>query len=116
MHTMDRDERRKYKRLGVRFEIACRLVGSAEELKHAGCTLNAAAGGVYFETQDRHFKPGRLLKVELSVPPKSGLLEFGGKIAGFARVLRADIISESDRPDGKYGVALQFCRAPRLSS
>jgi len=78
-------------------------------LSYSGYTLNVSTGGLYFETEAGIFEQGNLLKVELDIPPTSGLLEFGGKIAGFARVLRTDSAS------GKYGVALQFCRPPKLS-
>jgi len=115
---MDGTERRKYKRLGARFNISCREVGSPTERAHTGRTANVGPGGLYFETQNATFKPGSLLEVELSIPPRRGLLEFGGRIAGFARVLRADNIFESaggtDLTFGKYGVALQFCQSPKL--
>lgn len=115
---MDQDERRKYKRLGAKFDISCREVGSTTERAHAGCTINVGTGGLYFETKDVSFKPGSLLEVELSIPPRRGLLEFGGRISGFARVMRANNIYESARGTdltfGNYGVALQFCRSPKL--
>jgi hypothetical protein len=62
------------------------------------------------------FKPGSLLEVELSIPPKRGLLEFGGRISGFARVLRIDSVYAEGKAlvSGKFGVAVQFCRSPRL--
>ncbi len=113
---MDQDERRKYKRLGMNFDISCREVGSTTERAHAGCTINVGTGGLYFETNDVSFKPGSLLEVELSIPPKQGLLEFGGRISGFARVLRTDNVSAEGIAlnSGKFGVALQFCRSLRL--
>jgi len=116
MHTMEQDERRKYKRLGAKFDISCREVGSTTERAHTGCTVNVGTGGLYFEAKDVSFKPGSLLEVKLSIPPKRGLLEFGGRISGFARVLRADSISAEGTAltFGKYGVALHFCRPPRL--
>jgi hypothetical protein len=115
---MDRDERRKYKRLGAKFDLSYREVGSATDRTHSGCTVNVSTGGLYFETEDKAFKPGSLLEVELSIPPERGLLEFGGRISGFARVLRTDNIYDSARGTdltfGKYGVALQFCQSPKL--
>ncbi len=115
---MDRVEKRKYKRLGAKFDISCREVGSTTGQSHTGCTVNVGPGGLYFETESATFKPGSLLEVELSIQPRRGLLEFGGRISGFARVLRTDNIYESARGTdltfGKYGVALQFCRSPRL--
>ena len=54
----------------------------------------------------------------LPLPPTPGLLEFGGKVAGFARVLRADKMCDTlegeGSASGKQGVALQFCRPPKL--
>ena len=105
---MDRSEKRMHRRLGANYNISCRKMGSTENRSYDGLTANVSPGGLYFETTTNTFKRGNLLNVELSIPPTSGLLEFGGKIAGFAKVLRTD----SDC--GKYGVALQFCRAPKL--
>jgi len=115
---MEGTERRKYKRLGAKFDISCREVGSTTEQSHTGCTVNVGPGGLYFETESATFKPGCLLEVELSIPPKRGLLEFGGKISAFARVLRTDNICESaagtNLSSGIFGVAVQFCRSPKL--
>jgi len=105
---MDRSEKRRHRRLGARYNILCRKVGSTAHTSYDGHTINVSPGGLYFETVTGIFEQGNLLKVELSIPPTSGLLEFGGKIAGFAKVLRADLVS------GRYGVALQFCRPLKL--
>jgi hypothetical protein len=105
---MDRSEKRRHKRLGAQYNISCRKVGSTINRPYNGNTVNVSTGGLYFETTTDTFKQGNLLTVELSIPPTSGLLEFGGKIAGFAKVLRTDSSS------GRYGVALQFCRPPKL--
>ena len=105
---MDRSEKRRHRRLGARYNISCRKVGSAAHIFYDGYTVNVSPGGLYFETSAGIFEQGNLLKVELSIPPTSGLLEFGGKIAGFAKVLRTDSAS------GRHGVALQFCRSPKL--
>jgi len=108
MHMMDRPEKRRHMRLGAQYNISCRVVGSTVNKPYEGHTVNVSPGGLYFETESDVFTQGNLLTVELSIPPTSGLLEFGGKIAGFAKVLRADSVS------GRYGVALQFCRPPKL--
>jgi hypothetical protein len=114
----DRSEKRKHKRLGAKYDISCRKVGSAANKSYEGCTVNVSPGGLYFETTANAFEQGNLLKVELAIPPTSGLLEFGGKIAGFAKVLRTDDICDSpmgtDLSAGRCGVALQFCRPPKL--
>ena len=110
MHMMDRPEKRRHRRLGAQYNISCRKAGSTEHTSYDGHTVNVSPGGLYFqtETETETFMPGNVLTVELSIPPTPGLLEFGGKIAGFAKVLRTDSAS------GKYGVALQFCRPPKL--
>jgi hypothetical protein len=105
---MDRSEKRRHKRLGTKYNISCRKVGSTDNISYDGHTVNISTGGLYFETPTETFEQGNLLQVELSIPPTSGLLEFGGKIAGFAKVLRTDSTS------GRYSVALQFCRPPKL--
>jgi len=94
--------------MGAKYDISCRKVGSSANIFYDGHTINVSPGGLYFETQTETFEQGNLLQVELSIPPTSGLLEFGGKIAGFAKVLRTDSSS------GRHGVALQFCSPPKL--
>jgi len=80
--------------------------------------VDVSSGGLYFETRAGIFKAGDLLIVELSIQPTAGVLEFGGKIAGFAKVLRTFGITgpaaETGSSCNRYGVAVQFCRAPRL--
>jgi len=95
---MDGPEKRSHRRLGAKYNISCRKVGSTTHTSYDGCTVNVSPGGVYFETETGIFEQGNLLQVELSIPPTSGLLEFGG----------------ADSASGRYGVALQFCRPPKL--
>ncbi len=115
---MDRVEKRAYRRLDARYNISYRKVGSMVDKFHSGCSANVSSGGLYLETGADALKRGELLKVELAVPPTPGLLEFGGKIGGFARVLRADKICDGGESktlaSARYGVALQFCRPPKL--
>lgn len=115
---MDKSERRKFKRLGTKFDITCFPVGSLIEQPKSGYTVNLSPGGLYFKTSKNIFGQGDLLKVQLSIPPTHGLLEFGGKIESFARVLRTENIVDSamnrNSPSLEYGVALEFCRPPKL--
>ena len=113
---MDRSEKRRHRRLGAQYNISCRKVGSTAHRFYDGHTINVSPDGLYFETATGIFEQGNLLKVELSIPPTSGLLEFGGRISGFARILRTDINSDADADStsGKHGIAVQFCRSPRL--
>ena len=111
---MERNERRKNRRFGARFNLSYRQVGSAMNQAHTGRTVNVATGGLYFETQDELLKSGSLLEVELLIPPERGVLEFGGRISGFAKILRVDSISEEDSTTNRQGVAVQFCKTPSL--
>ncbi len=115
---MRRSEKRKYRRLPIKLDLSCRKVGSAAGKLYIGSTVNVSPGGLYFETAAGTFKPGSLLEIKLSIPPTAGLLEFGGRISALARVLRANSICDSHTdsnlsPD-RYGVALEFCRPPKL--
>ena len=115
---MRRSEKRKYKRLPIKLDLSCRKVGSTGDKFYTGCTVNVSPGGLYFETAADTLKPGNLLEIKLSIPPTVGLLEFGGRISTLARVLRANSICDSHTdsnlsPD-RYGVALEFCQAPKL--
>lgn len=111
-------EKRKYNRLPIKLALSCHKVGSTAEKSHKGTTVNVSPGGLYFETPASTFKPGDLLKVELSIPPTTGILEFGGRIAGFARVLRTHNIHDSHTATSlsydRYGIALQFYQSPKL--
>ena len=79
--------------------------------------MNVSSGGLYFEAVGP-VEQGDLLEVVLEIPPTAGLLEFGGKLAGYANVLRAEKMCDdqagTDPACEKYGVAVQFCRPPKL--
>jgi len=115
---MDRPEKRRHKRLGAAYNISCRKIGSSGNESYESCTVNVSSSGLYFETPDKVFEKGELLKVELTIQPTPGLLEFGGKIAGFAKVIRAcnvtDSIVEAVLSQARYGVAVEFCRPLKL--
>ncbi len=115
---MDRLEKRGHKRLGAAYNISCRKIGSSSNYLYEGCTVNVSTGGLYFETPDNVFEKGELWKVELTIQPTPGLLEFGGKIAGFAKVIRTCNVTDSaigaGSYPGRYGVAVEFCRPPKL--
>jgi len=117
-HLMGKPERRKFKRSSVKLALSFHKVGRATQRSHKGYTLNVSPGGLYFRTPVSELKPGSLLRVELSVPPTPGVLELGGKISGFARVLRTEDVGASDvsaeSPSGSHGVALAFCQRPKL--
>ncbi len=74
---------------------------------------------MYFETVAGSFEPGSLVKIDLSIPPTDGLLEFGGRVSGFAMVLRTCCIAAQSADDAAeqdyHGVAVEFCQPLRLS-
>jgi hypothetical protein len=115
---MSRSYKRKYKRLPIKLELSYVKVDSVIKKSHTGSTVNVSPGGLYFETSAGVFKPGSLLKVELSIPPTSGLLEFGGSMSGLGRILRVHTIdgslTDTEMPFVRSGVALEFCQPLKL--
>lgn len=116
---MGESDKRNYKRLPIKIDLLYRKVDSPTKESHAGSTVNVCPGGLYFETTADVFKLGGLLKVELSIPPTSGLLEFGGRMSGVGRILRVHYISvsrkDTEQPSLRSGVALEFCQPLKLS-
>jgi hypothetical protein len=111
-------EKRKYKRLGLKLQLYCVEVAATPEKIHTGETENISPGGLYFQTSTPHFQRGNLLKVELSIPPDIGSLEFGGGMSGYARVIRSHKLpDDTSLPNEStaYGVALEFCQPPKFS-
>lgn len=111
-------ERRKFRRSPIKLTLSYCRVGSAGGRSHRGCTLNVSPGGLYFRAPAPTPKHGNLLHIELSIPPTAGILEFGGKLSGFAKVLRAQSIRDSytgtDLPSKDCEVAVEFCQKPKL--
>jgi hypothetical protein len=111
---MESNEKRKFKRLQIKLDLLCHKAYSTVKESHIGRTTNVSPGGLYFETETDVFKPGNLLTVELSIPPTIGLLQSGGSISGFGKVLRTHTISGARKNTENYsarsGVALEFCQ------
>ncbi len=111
-------EKRKFNRVPVALGLSCRKVDAPSAQLYKGRTVNVSPGGIYFETGAAVFERGNLLKVMLSIPPATGLLEFGGEISGFARVLRTcsicDSRTDTNLHSDRYGVALEFSQSPKF--
>ena len=112
-------ERRRFRRVGAEFKISFQDVGDKAEQSYTGKAVNVSQGGLYLHTSAELFTTGKipqgkLFKVEMSIPPTKGLLEFGGKVAGFAKLIRT-----SDIPDtvgnSRCGLGLEFCQPMKLS-
>jgi hypothetical protein len=112
-------ERRRHKRLLARYDLLCHEVNSKTSQSCLGQTINVGPGGLYFETTSE-FGLGNLLQVELSIPPTSGELEFGGRISGLGKVMRICRINDSSddntSDNEQYGVVLEFSRPLKFSS
>lgn len=106
-------DKRKYKRVKSKLNLSCRDIEALMEPSYSGQTINVSPGGLYFETESNCFEPGRTINIRLSIPPTAGLLESGGGISANAKVLRIVNIPDSLRPV-KYGIAVEFCQAPKL--
>ena len=115
---MEGMEKRRFNRLPITLDLSCRRVDSATEVLHEGRTINVGPGGIYFQTFSRVLEPGHLVKIDLSIPPTEGLLEFGGRISGLAKVLRTGCPIESSElitaDDECHGVAAEFCQPLRV--
>jgi len=108
-------ESRKYRRLPLKLGLSFSRVGVSGESFCKGHTVNISTGGLLIETTTEGLDKGSLINIELSVPPTNGLLEFGGKISGFARVLRIrSVNSHQLSMNQRYNIALEFCHAPKL--
>jgi len=116
---MGGSDKRKYKRLPIKLDLTYQEADSSKKKSRVGFTMNVSPGGLCFETAADVFKPGSLLKVELFIPPTSGLLEFGGRMSGLGKVLRVHTIGGSrtntEMPSVRSSVALEFCRPLKLS-
>jgi hypothetical protein len=112
-------ERRQYERLPIKFTLSCRRVTSRTSYVRRGFTSNVSTGGVCFKMMAQTFKPGDFVKIDFLVPPTVGVLESGGKITAFVKVLRTQNLinssSQKDEVSGRFAVAAQFCQPPRLS-
>jgi len=79
----------------------------------SGKTVNVGPGGMLVEVNDGNVAEGELLSVEMSVPPREGLLDFGGSFSSHARVVRSNHPG-SPEDDAEKVIALEFCESPTL--
>jgi hypothetical protein len=109
-------ERRKHKRLPLRFSVLCQKVGLSDGRLYCGSTVNICPGGMLVEVNNAQLNDGELVSVEMSVPPTEGLLEFGGSFSSYARVIRSGGEQEAEMVGSSMAnaVAMEFCEPPRL--
>ena len=104
------ENRRRHKRLPLKLSIFCQKVGATGGRIISGKTVNVSPGGMLVEMKSGEINHGELLSVEMSVPPTEGLLDFGGSLSSYARVVRLDGSNELL----ENMIALEFCDSPKL--
>jgi len=109
---MDLSDRRKHKRLDLKLDMLCQRIGTDNSAVSSGRTINISTGGILAKTSHNKFEIGDLVNVQMTVPPTDGLLDYGGRMEGYARVTRINKLTKTDA--GKL-VALEFCHPPKLS-
>jgi hypothetical protein len=101
---MSEQERRQFRRLRLRLEVAAKEGAWAGELSGVGWTSNISAGGMYMYVPTANAPDqGVLLSFELSIPPGHGYSSSVGTIRGTGQVVRTDQMGQS-----QVGMALQF--------
>jgi hypothetical protein len=111
-------DRRRHRRLPLKLAVVCQKVGLSSGRVYRGNTVDVSPGGVLAEFNNCRLKNGELLSVDMSVPPTKGLLEYGGRLSSYARVVRVE--GPRSPRTAKSGsmtqaVALEFCESPKLS-
>jgi hypothetical protein len=92
-------ERRKHRRLAIRLPVECRVRSKTGDLAVRGTTANVSSGGVYIDIElysgDRQgsldaLEQGRLLEVELTVPPGEGHFPYEGRVNSAVEIVRRE--------------------------
>ena len=111
-------ERRSKSRWPIKLDLLYYRTDLNTGGSHRGRTVNVSTSGAYFETQVSTLSRGNLLEIVFDIPPRAGVLEFGGSMAAVACVVRTDKISNLSEKGAfrsrKYGVAVEFCQSPQL--
>lgn len=112
---MDSD-RRKHKRIPLKFTVLCQKVGLSDGRLYSGNTVNVSPGGMLVEVNQSPLRDGELISVEMTVPPTEGLLEYGGRFSSYARIIRVDDANSENGMSSSSGnsIAMEFCESPRL--
>ena len=110
-------DRRKYQRQPLRLTMLCQKVGQLGGTVYAGNTVNVSPSGVLAEFGDCQLQDGELVSVDMTVPPTEGLLDYGGRLSSYARVVRVDRTHSLEMTNSHsitQAVAMEFCESPKL--
>jgi hypothetical protein len=112
--NMRSTDKRKHNRLPLQLDLLCQRVGVGGSDIYTGKTINVSTGGVLFRVIDGKLSCDDLLNLELTVPPTEGLLELGGKMSTFARVVRVHHAHHDDDQHPHHAVAAEFLESPKF--
>ena len=104
-------DRRYHQRLPLRLNVLCQTVGLSSGKSYTGNTIDVSTGGMLVEVNEGGLDEGQLLSIEMSVPPTTGLVEYGGRFSSYARVCR---VLERDDDCFAKAIALEFCDCPHF--
>jgi hypothetical protein len=107
-------EKRKHGRLPLKLDLLCQRVGIGRNDIYTGKTINVSTGGVLFHVAECNLDCDDLLNVELTVPPTEGLLELGGRVSTFARVLRVHPAHHNSNKQLYHAIAAEFLGSPKF--
>lgn len=110
VHVLDSD-RRQHRRLDINLPVVYATVDQGAPATGNAATVNISTGGLYFDVEKTDLDAGRVLNVELTIPPGQGHFPYEGRISSLAEVVRVD------RPGStahRWGVAARFRDAPKL--
>ena len=111
------NEKRRHQRLPLRFSVLCQKIGVPLSKVYTGTSVDVSPGGMLIDFNTNVLKHGELLSVEMSVPPTKGILEYGGRFSGYARVIRIDKSYPKKMAKSNAAgqtIALEFCESPKL--
>ena len=109
-------ERRTHERHQLKLDVFCQTVGLAGGRFYSGNTVDVSPSGVLVEVYESGLGIGQLISIDMPIPHGEGMLDYGGKFSGYARVVRIEDQQENytRRDLSTQTIALEFCQSPRL--
>ena len=111
------NEKRRHQRLPLRFSVLCQKVGVPVGKVYTGTSVDVSPGGMLIDLNTNALKHGELLSVEMPIPPTKGILEYGGRFSGYARVVRVEDACPKKKDQSNSAcqtIAVEFCESPKL--
>jgi hypothetical protein len=104
-------ERRRNRRLEISLPVAFSTGDDGLPAADTTTTKNVSTGGVYLTTDQPALAPGRVLNMELTIPPGQGHFPYEGRVTGTGVVVRVEDLPNAPR---QWGVAVEFRDLPKL--